>query len=350
MAIASPSLQVAALAAMNPPDSFVAPVLFPRCAVPGAAMKPGENEYKATAYRVTKNNNRSKPGEVSLEMQPGHRPNRIYSTLEDYAVSSKVYEVDHPVSDYARPTLEAFGITNYAADVAMPEVMETLRLDRERRAVAFLSNTANFGGNTAGTWGDDNNDPIEQLDAAIRSILLGFGTPSPEQGHALDFVLSDDAWRAFRNNAKVRARFKITEDTPVLPSELSGFITKVLAIGDNPLPVRIRVSYAQDGGGANEGQTFTPAFLLANKAALVVSCKASTIPLASIPGSGAIAARAQSELRWRSWGRGYSMLDPTIKTIELEDTSELIFRGVHATTDTLYDATGGYLWTAPASS
>lgn len=350
MAIASPTVQIAAMAAFNPPDTFIAPVLFPRCAVPGAAMKPGENAYKAKAYRSPKNQNRLQPGEKSLEMIPGARPNRTYSSLEDYDISSPVYWEDHVVSEFARPTLDKFGIQNYAADVATPMIMSSLLQDREYRAAAVLANTANFGANAGGNWGDDSNDPIEQLDTAIRTILLGFGTPDRAQGHGLDLVLSDDAWRAFRNNAKVRSRFKITEDSPVMPSEMSGYITKVLAIGDNSLPVRISIAAATSSGNSNEGQGTAPSFIISNKAALVVSARRSTIPLSSVERAAALAAQAETELRFRSWGRGYTMLDPTVKTLTDDLTAEFIFRGEHATSDTVYDATGGYLWTAPASS
>jgi hypothetical protein len=44
------------------------------------------------------------------------------------------------------------------------------------------------------------------------------------------------------------------------------------------------------------------------------------------------------------------MLDPTIRTFEVEDLDIMKVVGEHATTDTIFDASGGYLWTAPASN
>lgn len=348
MAIASPTVQVAALAAFNRPGSYIAPALFPRCPIPGAAMKPGDNTFRGTAYRVEKNNNRRLPGELSLEMVPGRRPNRTYSTLEDYSLSAKLYHLDEPVSSHALPTLDRFGIDNYLADVAVPSVMSGLLQDRERRVAALIADTANFGGNSSSSWLDDNIDPIEQLDTALRTMLLGFGEFDPTL-HSLQFVLALNAWTAFRNNAKVRARFKITEDTPVMPGEMSTYIGKVLSVGDTVYPVNIRIASASDGGGANEGETFSGSFIIDDVAVLAINGRPSEIPLRTIASAAALQSQAEADLRTRSWGRGYSMLDPTVSTIKPEETSEMITRVEHATTDTIYDATGGYVWTAPAS-
>ena len=348
MAIAAPSIQIAAQAAFNSPGSYVAGDLFPRCPIPGAAMRPGQNAYVGTAYRAPKNQNRKQPGELSLEMVPGRAPPRLFTSLEDYEVSSKVYEVETPISEYARPTLDKFGVQNYERDVVTPQLVSALLQDREVRALAIASNTANFGGNTAGNWGDDTNDPIEQLDVAIRLIEQGFGTLGPE--HALHLVLSDDAFRALRNNAKVRSRFNIVQDSPATPEEIGGYVAKILTLGASGIGFRIKVAKATGAPSANEGQGTAPAYLYANKAALVVAAKASTTPLASIERAAALQSSSQADLRYRSWGRGYVMLDPTITSRTDEATNELFYRGAHATSDTLYDSTGGYLWTAPANS
>lgn len=348
MAVASPTVQIAALAAFNTPASYVAGFIFPRCPIPGAAMAPGENKFRGKAYRVKKNLNRQAPGEVSLEMQPDQRPPRLFTGIEDYDLTCNVYHVDTPISEYAEPTMNRFGIENYESDVVAPFLVNAMLNDREKRVSDIISNTANFGGNASGFWADDNVDPIEQLDTAARAIEQGFGTLGPE--HTFRLMMSDDAFRAFRNNAKVRARFRIVEDTPATPSEVSSYINKILTLEAGGGPgFEIRVAKAT-AATTNVGQNTSPTYLIANKAVLVVGARESTTPLTAIPRSAELQGRAEADLRLRSWGRAYTMLDPTISSHTDKDTAAIIYRGAHATTDVVYDSSGGYVWTSPATA
>ena len=93
MAIASPTLQIAARAAFTEPSLFIAEFLFPRTPVPGAAIKPGEMTYRGKAFRVRKNQNRQSPGTVDLRAVEFAEPQRVFSTLEDYDVDAPIYQV-----------------------------------------------------------------------------------------------------------------------------------------------------------------------------------------------------------------------------------------------------------------
>ena len=345
MAIASPTVQAAAMAAMNTEADFFANVLFPRCPIIGAALKPGDNTYRGTAYKVNRNQNIA-PDEVSDEYITGVPANTIPVTLEDYEVAAKLYHLSTQESLKALPTLGRFGIDNWLSDVAAPTVMGRLLVKRELRALTVATTTGNYAANTAGNWADDTSDPIEQIQLAFRTIQPIFRPDAAMHEWILNFSM--DAWHSFVNNAAVRARFAATQNSPANPGDVIAYLTGVMRVG-NDIPMRIHVASASQQAG-NIGQNATPSYILSNKAMLVCNAKSNTAALNDLNFSESLAARAQADLRIRSWGRGYVMLDPTIRTFEIEDNDIMKVVGEHATTDTIFDASGGYLWTAPASN
>ena len=149
MAIASPTLQIAARAAFTEPSLYVAEFLFPRTPIPGAAIKPGEMVYRGKAFRVLKNQNRVSPGTTDLRAVEFQEPQRIFSTLEDYDVDAPVFQVATPIMTTQLTTMDRFGISNWEEDVAAPFLVNTLLNDRERRAAALLV-SGNFGKNFTG--------------------------------------------------------------------------------------------------------------------------------------------------------------------------------------------------------
>lgn len=342
--IANPTISAAAMAALNPPDSYIAPFLFPRVPVIGAALKPGDNTYRGTAYRVVK---KAAVGvdEISDVYQPGVKPNTVRADLEDYELTAALYSLDHEQPLAGMKTMDRYGIDNYAGEVAVPLVFEQLLLRRERRAVTVATTTGNFGGNSAEDWTDDTVDPIESIQDALLTIGPLF-IPGPQNVWRMAF--GPAAWKAFINNAKVRARFKTTSDSPTTPAQVLEYLTGTMQLGGkNGLEIMIASAVAAAG---NVGQDPAAAYLFNNKCALVASTRATATPITDAAASAALKTQADSALRIRTWGRGYSMLDPNVRVLEVEERDVMVFRGEHATTDTVVDSTGGYLWTAPAGA
>ena len=206
MAIASPTLQIAARAAFTEPSLYIAEFLFPRTPIPGAAIKPGEMVYRGKAYRVKKNQNRQSPGTTDLRAVEFQEPQRVFSTLEDYDVDAPVFQVATPIMTAQLATMDRFGISNWEEDVASPFLVDTLLNDRERRAAQLLVSGnfgSNFSGSADGYWTDDSVDPIEQIQQAVIDIEQGGGTLEAGQMYRMMFSQAD--FNAFVRNAQVRA-------------------------------------------------------------------------------------------------------------------------------------------------
>ena len=333
MAIASPTLQIAARAAFTEPSLYVAEFLFPRTPIPGAAIKPGEMVYRGKAYRVKKNQNRQSPGTTDLRAVEFQEPQRIFSTLEDYDVDAPVFQVATPIMTAQLQTMDRFGISNWEEDVATPFLVDTLLNDRERRAAALLV-SGNFGTNFSGAgdgyWTDDSVDPIEQIQSAVISIEQGGGTLEAGQMYRMMFSQAD--FNAFVRNAQVRARFGDAA-APATPADVLNLIKNTVMAGypaEMQAAFEIRIAKAT-ASTDNVGQNTTPAYVVTNKTCLVRS-------------QPTIQGNSGDGLRRRSWGKGYSMLELTIDTFEKTDEQAIYYRGQHATAESVYDDTLGALF------
>lgn len=333
MAIASPTLQIAARAAFTEPSLFIAEFLFPRTPVPGAAIKPGEMTYRGKAFRVRKNQNRQSPGTVDLRAVEFAEPQRVFSTLEDYDVDAPIYQVATPIMTAQLQTMDRFGISNWEEDVATPFLVNTLLNDRERRAAALLV-SGNFGdtytGAGDGYWTDDSVDPVAQIQEAVIQIEQNGGTLENGQNYRLMFSQGD--FNAFVNNAKVRARFG-DASAPATPADVLNLIKNTVMAGYPPemqAAFEIRIAKAT-AATDNIGQNTTPAYIVSDKTCLVRS-------------QPTIQGNSGDGLRRRAWGKGYSMLELTIDTYEKTDEQAIYYRGQHATSESVYDDTLGVLW------
>ena len=334
MAIASPTLQIAARAAFTEPVLYVGEFLFPRTPIPGAAIKPGSMTYQAKAFRVKKNQNRVSPGTVDLRAQEFQQPQRVFSTLEDYDVEAPTYVVATPIMNAQLATMDRFGLANWEQDVATPLLVDTLLNDRERRVAAKLV-SGNFGtnytGSSDGYWTDDAVDPIEQIQNAVISIEQAGGTL--ENGQMYRMMFSQNDFNAFVRNAQVRARFG-DASAPATPEDVLNLIKNTVMAGypaDFQSRFEIRIAKAT-ASTDNIGQTSPgPAYIIADKTCLIRS-------------QPTIQGNSGDGIRQRSWGKGYSMLDLTIDTYERTDEEALYYRGKHATAEEIYDDTLGALW------
>ena len=333
MALASPTLQIAARAAFTEPSLYIAEFLFPRTPIPGAAIKPGEMVYRGKAYRVKKNQNRQSPGTTDLRAVEFQEPQRVFSTLEDYDVDAPVFQVATPIMTAQLATMDRFGISNWEEDVASPFLVDTLLNDRERRAAALLV-SGNFGttftGSSDGYWTDDSVDPIEQIQQAVIDIEQGGGTLEAGQMYRMMFSQAD--FNAFVRNAQVRARFGDAA-APATPADVLNLVKNTVMAGypaEMQAAFEIRIAKATASTG-NVGQNATPAYVVTNKTCLVRS-------------QPTIQGNSGDGLRRRSWGKGYSMLELTIDTYEKTDEQAIYYRGQHATAESVYDDTLGVLF------
>ena len=334
MAIASPTLQIAARAAFTEPSLYVAEFLFPRTPIPGAAIKPGEMVYRGKAFRVLKNQNRQSPGTTDLRAVEFQEPQRIFSTLEDYDVDAPVFQVATPIMTTQLTTMDRFGISNWEEDVAAPFLVNTLLNDRERRAAALLV-SGNFGKNFTGAgdgyWTDDSVDPIEQIQQAVIDIEQNGGTLESGQMYRMMFSQAD--FNAFVRNAQVRARFGDAA-APATPADVLNLIKNTVMAGypaEMQAAFEIRIAKATATTG-NVGQpTPGPAYVVTDKTCLVRS-------------QPTIQGNSGDGLRRRSWGKGYSMLELTIDTYEKTDEQAIYYRGQHATAESVYDTSLGALF------
>jgi len=333
MAIASPTLQIAARAAFTEPSLYVAEFLFPRVPVPGAAIKPGEMTYRGKAFRVRKNQNRQSPGFTDLRAKEFQEPQRVFSTLEDYDVDSPVYQVATPVMTAQLQTMDRFGVINWEEDVATPFLVNTLLNDRETRASALLV-SGNFGttftGSSDGYWTDDTVDPIEQIQQAVIDIEQNGGTLESGQMYRLMFSQAD--FNAFVRNAKVRARFGDAA-APATPNDVLNLVKNTVMAGypaEMQAAFEIRIAKAT-ATTDNIGQNSIPAYIVTDKTCLV----------RSIP---TIQGNSGDGIRRRAWGKGYSMMELTIDTYEKTEEQALYYRAQHATSESVYDDTLGVLF------
>ena len=333
MAIASPTLQIAARAAFTEPSLYIAEFLFPRTPIPGAAIKPGEMVYRGKAYRVRKNQNRQSPGTTDLRAVEFQEPQRVFSTLEDYDVDAPVFQVATPIMTAQLATMDRFGISNGEEDVASPFLVDTLLNDRERRAAQLLV-SGNFGSNFSGAvdgyWTDDSVDPIEQIQQAVIDIEQGGGTLEAGQMYRMMFSQAD--FNAFVRNAQVRARFGDAA-APATPADVLNLIKNTVMAGypaEMQAAFEIRIAKATASTG-NVGPNPSPTYVVTDKTCLVRS-------------QPTIQGNSGDGLRRRSWGKGYSMLELTIDTYEKTDEQAIYYRGQHATAESVYDSTLGVLF------
>jgi len=333
MAIASPTLQIAARAAFTEPALFIAEFLFPRTPVPGAAIKPGEMTYRGKAFRVRKNQNRQSPGTVDLRAVEFAEPQRVFSTLEDYDVESPIFQVATPIMTAQLQTMDRFGISNWEEDVATPFLVNTLLNDRERRAAALLV-SGSFGqtytGSGDGYWTDDSVDPVAQIQEAVIQIEQNGGTLENGQNYRMMFSQAD--FNAFVRNANVRARFG-DASAPATPADVLNLIKNTVMAGYPPemqAAFEIRIAKAT-AATDNIGQNTTPSYIVQDKTCLVRS-------------QPTIQGNSGDGLRRRAWGKGYSMLELTIDTYEKTDEQAIYYRAQHATSESVYDNTLGVLW------
>lgn len=333
MAIASPTLQIAARAAFTEPSLYAAEFLFPRVPIPGAAIKPGEMVYRGKAFRVRKNQNRQSPGTIDLRAVEFQEPTRVFSTLEDYDVEAPIYQVATPIMTAQLETMDRFGIANWEEDVASPFLVNTLLNDRERRAAALLV-SGNFGqtftGSGDGYWSDDSVDPIGQIQDAVIAIEQNGGTL--EAGQIYRMMFSQNDFNSFVKNAQVRARFG-DASAPATPSDVINLLKNTVMAGypvemQNAFEIRIAKATASTG---NVGLNPTPAYVIENKSCLVRS-------------QPTIQGNSGDGLRRRAWGKGYSMMELTIDTYEKTEQQAIYYRGQHATAESVYDETLGVLF------
>lgn len=333
MAIASPTLQIAARAAFTEPSLYAAEFLFPRTPIPGAAIKPGEMVYRGKAFRVRKELNRQSPGTIDLRAVEFQEPTRVFSSLEDYDVEAPIFAVATPIQTVQIETMDRFGIANWEEDVASPFLVSTLLNDRERRAAATLQ-SGNFGqtfvGSSAGYWSDDSVDPIAMIQEAVITIEQGGGTL--EAGQIYRMMFSQGEFNAFVRNAQVRARFG-DASAPATPNDVINLLKNTVLAGypvefQNAFEIRIAKATASTG---NVGQNPSPTYVIENKSCLVRS-------------QPTIQGNSGDGLRRRAWGKGYSMMELTIDTYERTDQQAVYYRGQHATSESIYDASLGVLF------
>jgi hypothetical protein len=346
MAIASPTLAIAARAKFNDPRLFIAPFFFPLVPLEGSAIKPGEQVYRGKAYRVKANLNLQAPGTTQDKATEFSQLNRLFAALEDYDVDAQLYGLTVPIDKAGLGTMDRFGLANFESDVAMPLLVDALMNAREYRAASVLTNTSNYGGVVTGTsttisgftgfgyWTDPTVDPIQQIRAAIRSIEQK-GAPLQE-GQIYRMGFSQDAFDAFVTNPQVRAYYG-DASAPITTSDVVNLLANTVLSG-YPEEMRksafeIQVAKAVSTQ-SNIGQDAAPAYVLSDFAALVRS-----IPSArGTSGNG---------LRIPCWGKGYSGKELAIDSFEKQEEGTegtLYYRGAHATTESVYDANYGVLF------
>jgi hypothetical protein len=338
MSIANPTISIAARAAFTDPELYVANFLFPRVPLEGAAIRPDDNAYRGTAYRVKNATNLQQTGEADYKATQFAELPRVFPTLESYEVDAQLYGVTSPIGAESLATMQRFGIVNYENDVVAPQIAQVLLIDREFRAKAVIDDTANFQANytsTDGLWTDGSVDPLEQVEEAIQTIEQAGGTL--EEGQIYRFMFSDADFRAFVDNPQIRARFGDAA-APTAPGDVINLLQNTVLAG---YPARYRNAFEirlakAVGTRTNLGQNPTPAYIISGKSALV----------RSIP---ATQGTANDGLRRRAWGKGYSGFDLTIDSYlkDFEGTSGVqYYRGKHATTESVFDKTLGVCWTA----
>jgi hypothetical protein len=339
MAIASPTINVAARAAFTDPELYVCEFLFPQVPLEGAAMKPGETAYKGTAYRVTNRRQLQLPGEQNFKVGEFQALTPVYPGLESYDVEAQLYGAVSPIMIEQLERMDRFGIANYENDVVMPFVVQNLLTDREFRVKTLLADTNNFQADITTPWADGSNDPIAMVETAIQTIEQAGG--ALEEGQMYRFMFSDADFRAFVNNPQVRARFGDAA-APTSPGDVINLLQNTVLAGyperyRNAFEIRLAKAI---GSQTNVGQNPTPAYIISGK-----SCLVRSIPTTQ--------GTATDGLRRRAWGKGYRGYELTFDSFIKEDegpSGVQYYRGKHATTESVYDKALGVSFTGMATA
>jgi hypothetical protein len=290
MAVASPTLRRLTEQALNAQRAFVADFLFPTVPVTEAIPVDGGNAFKATAYRVAKNNARQLPGDTSLLQAFGQELVTVNTTIEDYDLVIRKYGAKSFQDEDAFNAMN--GMFSTWEQTIAKTLAEAIAIDKERRALKFVDTAANFAaghtfaGSASTYWNNDNNDPDEQFVVA-RDRLIQMGGLS--EGGAIHLVFSPKDFDAYRNNAKIRAKF----GDGYSPQKLTPFIEHLRGVlqpdPDAEINLKVRIASAVSQPG-NLGDPDDQAYLWNGRTVL-----------AAVPREGA------NGIQDRGWAKGYAL-------------------------------------------
>lgn len=336
---APPTLPLAVMAVMSEPSDFVANAIFPTTNAPGGVLLPGERIMRATGYRMRKEDVRKGAEGRSLRSIPGQKPKRVQMGVESYNIVAPAYEVEAEVDTLGEKINAGLGnigltdVEQYAAE----QLGQALLIDQEQRLNGLLvpanfNTAANLTGSSDGFWSNDTTDPIVQLQDVALTLIRAAGMAA---GNILQLVFSAEDWNAFRNNAKVRARF----GDGIAPQEVDPFVkligSAIFSGSGRNLPVDIRVAYATAVGGV-AGDPDDADFIISGKSCMTIS----------LPGDGV---GRTDNLRRRAYGKGYVGTEPIITPYD-EGAHSRVYNCIHARGLEIFDQSAGALFTGMTES
>lgn len=252
MAVQNPTLALAVEAARNDATEFISRVVFPTVRFDASEVTrlPGQNAFKAKAYRVAKDLNFAL-GEKSLRRGAKGESRRVSTSLTDYDITIEERSIEHDVDRHDIAGLGNLGLQNYEGDIVAPMLASLLEVDREREAAALIKDTSAFTQGldaTAAPWTNPSTDVIGQLQTGLSTVRTN-GNKWPNY-----IAFSLDYWNTFSQRSDVKDLFgdaMLDLTAEQIGQRLTNAITRF-----NPSvpPLRIFVGSATYDA-TNEGQT-----------------------------------------------------------------------------------------------
>jgi len=147
----------------------------------------------------------------------GGQSTRITFEGDDPTYNCRAHGLEHAIDDQERDTYgqgDPLGIER----IAVENLVIAARLSRESRVMTALNNAVTATGGK-GVWGDNNNDPIKEIDGEIEAVATSIGNVPNH------IVFGLTAWRRLVHNANVLGRMPGADLQEVNQARIARLIT-----------------------------------------------------------------------------------------------------------------------------